>query len=357
MVLLGLSAYSGSDPIGERLGVVRNDRRQHHELGPAGQPRAQVREPTDIGAVGAAVRPDDQHPVGVDVAGKLVAGDQFDVTNRQTGAVAAKPVGDGRRVVDHRTDATAFPERWTPSRSALWDHVLVNPSWVFPPADTADEHGVVGIGADVRPVTLLTAYRSGLFPMPIESEGTLAWYSPDPRAIIPIGGMHISRSLRRSIRRFWFTVDADFATVMHHCGDPQRQHGWIDRQMLHGYTELHRAGHAHSLEAWNDAGELVGGVYGVSIGGFFAGESMFHRERDASKAALAALLVVLEQLGYRLFDTQWLTDHLASLGAVEVPRDEYLGRLADACDVSVGPISSLGPFGVNLRAKTPIEVL
>lgn len=200
-------------------------------------------------------------------------------------------------------------------------------SWVFPPADSADENGLVGVGADLEPETIISAYARGLFPMPIEAEGPVAWWSPDPRAIIPLGGLHISRSLRRSMRRFTITIDTAFDDVMAACADPARPHGWIDRQMREAYSELHRRGWAHSVETRTEAGDLVGGIYGVGIRRFFAGESMFHRTTDASKTALVALVELLRGAGVELFDAQWQTPHLATLGAIEIPRKEYLRRL------------------------------
>ena len=193
----------------------------------------------------------------------------------------------------------------------------------------ADEHGVVGLGADLEPATLLAAYRSGLFPMRLGDHGPLAWWSPDPRGVVPLGGVRVSRSLRRSRRRFEVRVDTAFAAVIRGCADPRRPNGWIDESFVAAYTELHRLGHAHSVEVWRD-GELVGGLYGVRIAGFFAGESMFHRVRDASKVAMWATADLLCLDGASLFDVQWTTDHLRSMGAIDVPRLDYLRLLADA---------------------------
>jgi leucyl/phenylalanyl-tRNA--protein transferase len=206
-------------------------------------------------------------------------------------------------------------------------------SWAFPPVDTADEHGVVGIGADLEPGTILTAYRHALFPMPVQAGGPTAWWSPDPRGIIPIDGLRVSRSLLRSTRRYEIRIDTAFATVVEACGDPQRPHAWISDDIAAAYIRLHELGWAHSVEAWSrETDELAGGLYGVAIGGLFAGESMFHRETDASKAALVALVGLLLADGEpdRLLDVQWLTPHLESLGAVEIPRRDYLRRLGRA---------------------------
>jgi leucyl/phenylalanyl-tRNA--protein transferase len=200
--------------------------------------------------------------------------------------------------------------------------------WDLPAADTADEHGIVGFGADLEPGTLVAAYSSGLFPMRVD-RGTLAWWSPDPRGVLPMSGIHVSRSLRRSLPRFEITVDVAFEAVMRACGDPRRPHGWIDESFVEAYTQLAAFGYAHSVEAWQ-AGELAGGVYGVRIGGLFAGESMFHRVTDASKVALWAAVELLRMDGVVLFDVQWTTPHLRSLGAIDVPRREYLRLLASA---------------------------
>lgn len=200
--------------------------------------------------------------------------------------------------------------------------------WQFPPAETADADGVVGVGADLEPGTLLAAYRRGLFPMPA-GRRRIAWFSPDPRAVIPLDGLHVSRSLRRSLRRYEVRRDTAFAEVMARCGDPGRAGGWITPAFVRAYVRLHELGWAHSIECY-DGNRLVGGLYGLRIGGFFAGESMFHAATDASKVALVDLVHWLRPTGGRLLDVQWLTPHLASLGAVAISRVEYLDRLADA---------------------------
>lgn len=201
-------------------------------------------------------------------------------------------------------------------------------TWLFPPADTADEHGIVGVGADLDPGTLLTAYRSGLFPMPVEQDGAVAWWSPDPRGVLSPNDLRVSRSLRRSCRRYEIRIDTAFTDVLDACADPDRPSRWIDTQMTHAYTELHRLGWAHSIEAWDDDG-LAGGLYGVSLGGLFAGESMFHNRTDASKVALIGLVELLGTDDDRLVDVQWATPHLVGLGATEISRDDYLGRLPE----------------------------
>jgi leucyl/phenylalanyl-tRNA---protein transferase len=192
---------------------------------------------------------------------------------------------------------------------------------------------LVAAGADLEPGTLLTAYRTGLFPMGLGRDGRppWGWWSPDPRGIIPLDGLRVSRSLRRSCRRFRLTTDAAFEDVVAGCADPGRDGRWIRPQVAAAYARLHRLGHAHSVEVWQGEA-LVGGLYGVEVGGLFAGESMFHTATDASKVALVGLVRVLtcDRDPRRLLDVQWSTPHLASLGAVEVPRTDYLHLLERA---------------------------
>ncbi len=207
--------------------------------------------------------------------------------------------------------------------------------WAFPPVDAADEDGLVGVGADLEPGTILAAYRRGLFPMPVGRRGLVGWWSPDPRAVIPLDGLRVSRSLRRSLRRFEIRVDTAFDEVLDACADPTRPHGWISAEVQAAYLRLHEMGWVHSVEAWAaEDGTLAGGLYGLALGGLFAGESMFRRRTDASKAALAGLVDLLRaEVGGpagRLLDVQWMTPHLASLGAIEVPRDTYVRMVADA---------------------------
>lgn len=191
---------------------------------------------------------------------------------------------------------------------------------------------LVGIGADLAPGTLLAAYRRGLFPMPSGHDGDpMYWFCPVNRGVLPLDGLHVSRSLRRSTRDFEITVDTAFDDVVDACASPDRDKGWIDDQIREAYCELHRLGWAHSVEAWRD-GELVGGLYGVAVGGLFAGESMFHTATDASKVALVSLVGLLsdQHAGERILDVQWRTDHLATLGVVEISRATYLSRLEHA---------------------------
>ena len=201
--------------------------------------------------------------------------------------------------------------------------------WAFPDARDTGPDEIAAVGADLEPGTVLAAYRRGLFPMRVRRR--LAWWSPDPRGIIPLDGFHCSRSLRRALGRFDVRVDTAFDAVVRGCADPRRPGGWIDDSFLAAYTRLHAMGWAHSVEAWHD-GELAGGVYGLRIGRFFAGESMFHRVTDASKVALWATVELLRVDAASLFDVQWLTPHLQSLGAVAVSRERYLELLASAVD-------------------------
>jgi leucyl/phenylalanyl-tRNA--protein transferase len=194
---------------------------------------------------------------------------------------------------------------------------------------------LIGIGADLEPGTLLAGYRSAVFPMGLgrHGRGPLGWWSPDPRGVLPMDGLIVSHSLRRSCRRFEIRLDTAFDEVVDACADPRRPGRWITPRIAEAYRRLHGLGWAHSVECWRD-GRLVGGLYGVAVGGLFAGESMFHRETDASKVALVALVRLLSEDGdpRRLLDVQWRTEHLASLGVVEISRDEYRRRLAIALE-------------------------
>ena len=210
--------------------------------------------------------------------------------------------------------------------------------WAFPndPVEVAVAAGdteVFGIGADLEPGTVLAAYRAGLFPMPARRR-VMAWWSPNPRGIVPLesGGLRVSRSLRKSCARFEIRVDTAFDTVINACADDRRPGAWIDRDIRACYRRLHELGWVHSVEAWDQRGELAGGLYGVAVGGLFAGESMFHWQPDASKVALIGLVDLLRSAGRpgRLLDVQWATPHLRSLGAIEVSRLRYHELLRDA---------------------------
>ncbi len=200
----------------------------------------------------------------------------------------------------------------------------------FPHASKADDEGLLAVGGDLKPGTLLLAYGNGIFPW---TTHPITWWSPDPRTIIEIGGLHVSRSLSRLMRKGTFSVSFDraFTAVMEGCAAPRpgREETWISPQFISAYARLHELGYAHSVECWS-GNRLVGGLYGVSIGGFFAGESMFSDVPNASKAAMAAIFQRLASRGYELFDCQLRTEHLSRMGAVQIPRAEYLRRLARA---------------------------
>jgi leucyl/phenylalanyl-tRNA--protein transferase len=199
---------------------------------------------------------------------------------------------------------------------------------MLPEDPPLDDSGLVAIGADLQPGTLLAAYRHGLFPMPFDRKRA-AWFSPDPRGILPLEQLRVSRSLRRSLRRYEVRFDTRFRAVMEACGDPSRDGGWITRPFIDAFVVLHELGWAHSVETYLD-GELVGGLYGVQINRFFAGESMFHRATDASKVALVHLVDWMRSQDAELLDVQWTTPHLISLGAIDVTRADYLERLSKA---------------------------
>jgi leucyl/phenylalanyl-tRNA---protein transferase len=191
-------------------------------------------------------------------------------------------------------------------------------------------NGLVALGGDLSKERLLLAYRSGIFPWSVDP---ITWWSPDPRGVFELDAFHVSRSLRRTLRkrRFCITVNRAFREVMAACAAVAegRRNSWITPEFQHAYGRLHEAGHAHSVECWS-GDQLVGGVYGVQTGGLFAGESMFHRADDASKVALHSLVEHLRDRGFVLFDTQMVTPHTERLGAVSIPRQVYLERLAEA---------------------------
>ena len=223
--------------------------------------------------------------------------------------------------------------------------------WTFPTADKMPEADLVATGADLEPSTLIEAYRNGIFPMPLNEprsgsfsspprgaqnarrrEDVMGWWSPVERGVLVPGELRVTRSLRRSTRRWTVTVDQSFADVVTQCAVQPRRGAWITTAILDAYVRLHELGWAHSVEARDDTGRLVGGLYGVRIGRLFAGESMFHLERDASKVALVHLASLMSGDGPSLIDVQWATPHLESLGVATVPRHEYLRRLPSLVD-------------------------
>ncbi|HZV34527.1 MAG TPA: leucyl/phenylalanyl-tRNA--protein transferase [Verrucomicrobiae bacterium] len=205
----------------------------------------------------------------------------------------------------------------------------------FPDPRLADCNGLVAIGGDLSLERLLMAYRSGIFPWTVNP---VTWWSPDPRAIFELEKIHVPKSLEKIIRRgaFEITMDRAFREVMEGCAAPApaRRTTWITPEFVKAYTRLHENGHAHSLECWQN-GKLAGGIYGVALGGFFAGESMFHRVSNASKVALVHLMKHLREQRFTLFDIQMLTPATRQLGAIEIPRDEYLKRLGKALKQNV----------------------
>lgn len=205
---------------------------------------------------------------------------------------------------------------------------------VFPDPSEAEEGGLLAVGGDLSPERLLVAYSAGIFPW--YERPPLLWFSPDPRAVLPLGALHVPRRLLRTLRqgRFWIRLDGAFGDVIRACASvprPAQQGTWITREMVEAYERLHELGFAHSCEALLD-GELAGGVYGVSLGGAFFGESMFHRRRDASKAALVALAWCLEDWGFTLFDCQMRSSHLERFGARTIPRHRFLVELEEALE-------------------------
>jgi leucyl/phenylalanyl-tRNA--protein transferase len=209
-------------------------------------------------------------------------------------------------------------------------NILRPDNLVFPNLQTANREGLLALGGDLSVPRLLLAYKSGIFPW---TDEPLTWWSPDPRAIFELDRFHPPKRLSSTLRRhpFHITIDHDFPSVIHACAEPAegRESTWISPRFIEAYIELHNQGHAHSVEVW-DGPQLVGGVYGVSIAGFFAGESMFHRVNDASKIALCFLMEHLRERRFELFDTQVLSPLTARLGAIEIRRRDYLERLATA---------------------------
>ena len=207
------------------------------------------------------------------------------------------------------------------------------------------EFDLAAIGADLAAGTVLNAYRNAMFPMNVD-EKHLGWWSPVSRGILPIESLKVSRSLNRSVQRFDVRIDTSFEAVVRCCAESDRRGNWINNEIVYAYTELHNLGWAHSVECWNDKDELVGGLYGVAINGLFAGESMFHRERDASKVALVKLVEILRQgtaPESRLLDVQWRTPHLASLGVVAIDRPQYCERLRVALELPLPPAFARNP--------------
>ncbi|MCC7362868.1 MAG: leucyl/phenylalanyl-tRNA--protein transferase [Dehalococcoidia bacterium] len=215
--------------------------------------------------------------------------------------------------------------------TALAPQPLLPCRYEFPHPRRGDDRGLVGAGGDFEPSTIIGAYTAGAFPWPTAGEQFL-WFSPDPRCIIELDGLHVSRRLARTIRsgRFYATVDLAFPKVMSLCAVRPGEGTWITPDLFRAYVRLHQLGWAHSIEVWTGDGVLAGGLYGVGVGAMFGAESMFHRVTDASKVAMVALMQHARAIGIELVDIQVATPHTLSMGATEIPRTTYYRRLAHA---------------------------
>ena len=209
------------------------------------------------------------------------------------------------------------------------------PSFNFPNPSLADPDGLLAVGGNLEPETLLSAYQQGIFPW-FDEDTPILWWSPDPRAILEFDNLYISKRLARTIRtnKFQVTFNQDFDAVVQGCTYRPEEGTWITPEVANAYGEFHRRGHAHSVEVWQQ-GVLVGGLYGVAIGALFAGESMFSTVSDASKVALVALVSRLKEKGYQLFDLQIINEHTSMMGATEIPRDDYLARVKLAIQLKI----------------------
>lgn len=209
------------------------------------------------------------------------------------------------------------------------------PSFNFPNPSLADPDGLLAVGGDLEPETLLCAYKNGIFPW-FDSDTPILWWCPDPRAILEFNNLYVSKRLARTLRgdKFQVTFNQDFDEVVKGCAYRPEEGTWITPEVAKAYGKFHQLGHAHSVEVWQN-GSLVGGLYGVAIGGLFAGESMFSTVSDASKIALVALVDRLKQKGFQLFDLQIINDHTSMMGATEIPRDSYLARIKTAVKLKV----------------------
>jgi leucyl/phenylalanyl-tRNA--protein transferase len=239
-------------------------------------------------------------------------------------------------------------EKWSYSDPADVDHTGQSLPNYFPSPWSAPPDFPICIGGDLRPDLLLDAYRHGIFPWPTDEDSPVGWWSPDPRAVIEWDNLHVPRRLIRTIRsgRFVGTANRDFGAVIRSCAAEHSRNDltWITPNMIAAYERLHMLGYAHSIEVWH-SGQLAGGTYGVAVGGLFAAESMFHRVSDASKVALVYLVKHLQARGYQLLDIQQWTPHTGRFGAIELPRSQYLQRLAKVVDL---PVS----FGESLQRTT-----
>jgi leucyl/phenylalanyl-tRNA--protein transferase len=211
----------------------------------------------------------------------------------------------------------------TPLDASVWD---------FPSPEQMPKDDLVTLGADLKPETLIDSYKHGIFPMHIQVENKreIGWWSPQQRGILPLNKINVSSSLKKSMKKYFVTFDQDFDAVIEGCGDDKRPKGWINKDIKTAYKKLFDLGYVHSVEVWNKKDELVGGLYGVEVNGLFAGESMFHKQTDASKTAMVYLVNQLKEAGgERIFDVQWQTPHLKSMGVVKISRAKYISLLPE----------------------------
>lgn len=216
----------------------------------------------------------------------------------------------------------------TPLDASVWD---------FPTPEQMPKDDLVTLGADLKPETLIDSYKHGIFPMhlQIENKREIGWWSPQQRGILPLDNINISSSLKKSMKKYFVTFDQDFDAVIEGCGDDKRPKGWINKDIKIAYKKLFDLGYVHSVEVWNKKDELVGGLYGVEVNGLFAGESMFHKETDASKTAMVYLVNQLKEAGgERIFDVQWQTPHLKSMGVIKISRAKYISLLPEVMNTT-----------------------
>lgn len=216
----------------------------------------------------------------------------------------------------------------TPLDASVWD---------FPAPEQMPKDDLVTLGADLKPETLIDSYKHGIFPMhiQIENKREIGWWSPQQRGILPLNKINVSSSLKKSMKKYFVTFDQDFDAVIEGCGDDKRPKGWINKDIKTAYKKLFDLGYVHSVEVWNKKDELVGGLYGVEVNGLFAGESMFHKQTDASKTAMVYLVNQLKEAGgERIFDVQWQTPHLKSMGVVKISRAKYISLLPEVMNTS-----------------------
>jgi len=216
----------------------------------------------------------------------------------------------------------------TPLDASVWD---------FPTPEQMPKDDLVTLGADLKPETLIDSYKHGIFPMhlQIENKREIGWWSPQQRGILPLNKINISSSLKKSMKKYYVTFDQDFDAVIEGCGDDKRPKGWINKDIKTAYKKLFELGYVHSVEVWNKNDELVGGLYGVEVNGLFAGESMFHKQTDASKTAMVYLVNQLKEAGgERIFDVQWQTPHLKSMGVIKISRAKYISLLPEVMNTT-----------------------